>query len=415
MNRKMNFSFSQWILVIIIITQTACTSSKKENNNYTQGMYGYDRTFLTENNIETIELRDENSGARVLVAPELQGRVMTSTAEGGDGTGFGWINYDLIESGKINQQFNPFGGEERFWLGPEGGPFSTYFNQGDEQVFANWRVPPELDTKPFDLEKRTSNSVSFKKKLILKNASGTVMEAGVNRSVHLMKQAQAEEALGMALDSSLSFVAFETVNTLKNEGNIAWDENNGFLSVWLLCMFNPSEQGVVFIPFKEGDASELGPKVTDDYFGKVPGDRLIVKDRVLFFKTDGKYRSKIGISPLRAEPFCGSYDPGKKVLTLLWYTLPNTPEKYVNSKWGTQDDPLSGDVVNSYNDGSADDGKVMGPFYEIESSSPAALLQPGEDITHIQRIFHISGDEGKLNEITSQLFNLSINEIEHAF
>jgi hypothetical protein len=30
--------------------------------------------------------------------------------------------------------------------------------------------------------------------------------------------------------------------------------------------------------------------------------------------------------------------------------------KYVNSKWGQQDDPYKGDVVNSYNDGPVEDG-----------------------------------------------------------
>jgi hypothetical protein len=180
-------------------------------------------------------------------------------------------------------------------------------------------------------------------------------------------------------------------------------------------MFNPSEKGVVFIPFKKGSEAELGKTVTDDYFGKVPAERLIVKDDVLFFKTDGKYRSKIGISPKRALPYCCSYDPTSQVLTLLWYSKPEGDAKYVNSKWGHQDDPLSGDVANSYNDGPVEDGSVMGPFYEIESSSPAAMLAPGEKITHKQRIFHISGDEAKLSSITEKLFNIPISEIKQAF
>ncbi|MCK7536058.1 MAG: hypothetical protein MZV63_36270 [Marinilabiliales bacterium] len=49
----------------------------------------------------------------------------------------------------------------------------------------------------------------------------------------------------------------------------------------MLAMFNPSsEDGVVFIPFKKGLEEELGPAVNDDYFGKVPSDRLIVKDGI---------------------------------------------------------------------------------------------------------------------------------------
>jgi len=179
-------------------------------------------------------------------------------------------------------------------------------------------------------------------------------------------------------------------------------------------MFNPSEKGVVFIPFKTGDEAKLGKIVTDDYFGKVPADRLIVKDGVLFFKTDGKCRSKIGLSPERSLPYCGSYDPNSQVLTLLWFSKPEQAAKYVNSKWGKQENTLKGDAVNSYNDGPVADGSIMGPFYEIESSSPAALLAPGEKITHKQRIFHISGDEAHLSLITEKLFNLPISLIKQA-
>jgi hypothetical protein len=183
----------------------------------------------------------------------------------------------------------------------------------------------------------------------------------------------------------------------------------------MLAMFNPSPKGVVFIPYKNGTESESGKIVTDDYFGKVPADRLIIKDGIMFFRTDGKYRSKIGLSPQRALPYCGSYDPEKQVLTLLWYSSPEKPSEYVNSKWGDQASPFSGDVVNSYNDGPVADGSIMGPFYEIESSSPAAVLSAGSSITHTQRIFHITGNEEKLSLITEKLFHHTLSEIKEAF
>jgi hypothetical protein len=88
---------------------------------------------------------------------------------------------------------------------------------------------------------------------------------------------------------------------------------------------------------------------------------------------------------------------------------------YVNSKWGKQEDPLKGDAVNSYNDGPVEDGSIMGPFYEIESSSPAALLNPGESLTHTQRVFHITGDEKQLDKIVQKIFNVSLDQIKEAF
>lgn len=57
---------------------------------------------------------------------------MTSTADGDGGDSYGWINYRFIEAGEQSQQFNPVGGEERFWIGPEGGAFSYYFKPGAE-------------------------------------------------------------------------------------------------------------------------------------------------------------------------------------------------------------------------------------------------------------------------------------------
>jgi hypothetical protein len=379
------------------------------------GTYGYDLTFMKEQKMDFVQLRDETGKSCLLIVPALQGRVMTSTANGESGRSFGWINYKLIESGAVSNQFNPYGGEERLWFGPEGGPFSIYFQKGKEQVFANWLVPKEIDTKPFEVVAQTPVSISFRKEFTLANASGTNLEIGVERNVKLLARAEAESALQLSLDTSLNYVAYESENVLTNKGKSAWTQESGFLSVWLLSMFNPSESGVVFIPFKKGSETNLGKIVTDDYFGKVPSDRLLVKDGVLFFKTDGKCRSKIGLSPQRSLPWCGSYDPDNRVLTLLWFSKPETQMKYVNSKWGKQDDSLKGDAVNSYNDGPVADGSVMGPFYEIESSSPAALLFPGEKITHKQMIFHISGDEPQLSLITEKLFNISIYDIKQAF
>ena len=93
-----------------------------------EGSYGFDKQFLVSSHIETVELSDGDK-ACVLVVPAYQGRVMTSSACGMDGDSYGWINYDLIAAGEQREACNPVGGEERFWLGPEGGPFSYYFKK----------------------------------------------------------------------------------------------------------------------------------------------------------------------------------------------------------------------------------------------------------------------------------------------
>ena len=414
------FNCNMAVTIVSLALLTGCSSSGNKNSNLmkenvSKGKYGYDVAFFSEHKIPTIELKSSDSKACLLLVPGYQGRVMTSSVEGASGASFGWINYKFIEAGKVSGQFNPVGGEERIWLGPEGGPFSIYFKKGVEQVFSNWVVPKELDTEPFEIVNQTQDKVSFRRGFKLDNASGKNMDIALERTVKLLSAQETAIALGLTLDASLKFVAYESGNILTNKGQSPWNEESGALSIWMLAMFNPSPKGVVFIPFKPGNETEKGKIVSDDYFGKVPSDRLIVKDDIMFFKTDGKHRSKIGISPLRVLPYCGSYDPDTHVLTLLWHSAKETPSKYVNSKWGDQTDPFMGDVVNSYNDGPVEDGSIMGPFYEIESSSPAAMLSPGEKITHKQRIFHITGSEDQLTLITEKLFNHSLKEIEEAF
>lgn len=415
-SRKIFYSHRLAVLTAILVFSAACRNisvnkSINMNREYAKGTYGYDAAFFRDHNINFIELKDTLSGAYVLIVPSYQGRVMTSSSVGYEGKSYGWINYRHIETGKLSSQFNPFGGEERFWLGPEGGPFSIYFRKDDSQVFTNWKVPAQLDTEPFDFVSGDSGKASFKKDFTLTNASGTKMDIGVERNIRLLDRNLAGDALGISINPVLSFVGYETANTLTNKGINEWSPKSGFLSIWLLGMFNPSERGIVFIPFRP----VKGKFLTDDYFGKVPRDRLILKDSILFFRVDGKYRSKIGISPEAVKSLCGSYDPDSKTLTILWLSLPGTEMSYVNSKWGKQDDPLKGDAVNSYNDGPVEDGSIMGPFYEIESSSPAALLPSGGKISHSQRIFHISGDEVMLSEITEKLFGVSIDNIKSIF
>jgi hypothetical protein len=134
-----------------------------------------------------------------------------------------------------------------------------------------------------------------------------------------------------------------------------------------------------------------------------------VGDGLIRFKADGNYRSKIGLSPQRALPIAASYDAKNQLLTLAQYTLGGSTD-YVNSLWEIQQEPFKGDAVNAYNDGPVN-GKQMGRFYEIESSSPAAALQPGESLTHIHRTFHLKGSTEQLNQVVMKLFGKSLDQV----
>jgi hypothetical protein len=406
--------------VILLAVLPACSPRGNQEyrgmneaaDSYAKGTYGYDVAFFARQGIGTVELKEITSEASVLVIPAYQGRVMTSSAEGPGGISFGWINYDLIRSGEVSGQFNPVGGEERFWLGPEGGPYSIYFGEGEEQVFAHWKVPAVLDTEPFEITARGPGSVSFRKEARLVNASGTRFRLTIERTVSLIPLDSAANLLGISLPAGMKGVAYQTDNVIGNTGSRAWTRDGGLLSIWLLSMFNPTQTTTVFIPYRqEGE----GTLLNDEYFGKVPPDRLKVANGIIYFKIDGRYRSKIGIPPHRATPLCGSYDSGRKMLTLLRFSLPEEPGPYVNSLWGPQEDPYQGDAINSYNDGPVEDGSIMGPFYELETSSPGAALQPGESLRHTQLIIHLQGDEAALDPPVASLFGLDLKEIASTF
>ena len=123
----------------------------------------------------------------------------------------------------------------------------------------------------------------------------------------------------------------------------------------------------------------------------------------------------MGLAPGRAKPVAGSYDEDKQVLTIIHYSIPPGIIEYVNQLWTLQEYPFIGDVLNSYNDGPLEDGSQMGPFYELESSSPAAFLAPGGSITHVHSVFHFVGEENKLNTISESVLGVSIDEIKSAF
>jgi hypothetical protein len=83
--------------------------------------------------------------------------------------------------------------------------------------------------------------------------------------------------------------------------------------------------------------------------------------------------------------------------------------------WELQKQPYGGDVVNSYNDGPAEPGaKPLGPFYELESSSPAAGLGPGENITHVHRTIHLQGSAESLSPIAEKVLGATVDQIQQA-
>ncbi len=398
------------IFVILALFISSCSKKTKEESGT---MFKEDLQFL-KSHTDVVVLSDQTGTAQVAVCPGMQGRVMTSTADGPAGLSFGWINRKLIESGENNLHINAFGGEDRFWLGPEGGQFSIFFKKGVAFDFDNWFTPPAFNEGAYDIIAKSSERVLFRKKMHVVNYSDTNFDLELNRDVVLLKKDGIESLFHVTPDSSVKTVAFQSDNRITNIGEKSWTKETGLLSIWILGMFNPSPKTTIVIPFKPGAEAALGPIVNDAYFGKVPPERLVVKDSVLFFKGDGNYRSKIGISPQRVKPLLGSYDALHKTLTIVHLTTHRGVTDYVNSMWELQDKPFAGDVANSYNDGPLENGDQLGPFYEMESSSPAAALAPGETMRHVHSTVHFRGDEAALDKIARSVLGVGLEEISSA-
>ena len=351
-------------------------------------------------------------GGQVVVAPEYQGRVLTSTIGGDAAPSFGWLGRDAISSRKRQPHMNVFGGEDRFWLGPEGGQFALYFARGASFDLAHWQVPEGFDWGAWDVVSQSPTAAQFHKRLSLRNYSGTAFEIDVDRTVRLLDDAEIARQLGIAPGADVRRIAFESANTVVNAGGTPWQPETGLVSTWILGQFKPSPSTTIAIPFVEGPDAQLGPVVNDAYFGKVPADRLVIAPPVILFRGDGQFRSKIGLSPARALPVAGSYDSSGRVLTLVQYTRPAGAVRYVNSMWEMQRDPYSGDVLNSYNDGPPAPGAApLGPFYELETSSPALGLAPGERHTHVHRTFHLTGPEADLDAIARATLKVPLSQI----
>jgi hypothetical protein len=377
---------------------------------YIKGTFGYDLQFLKKYHKDLILLGDESdAAAQIIILPAYQGRVMTSTAEGDGGMSFGWINYELVDSNREEEHFHAFGGEERFWLGPEGGQFSIYFKKGDPFDFDHWYVPKAIDTEPFILVSASKTEANFQREIYLKNYTGFEFNLRVTRNIRLLSKTEIPLLLGIPIPENLQIVGFESNNSITNTGNTQWTKETGLLSIWILSMFNAGDKTTIALPYKQGNEADLGKIVTDDYFGKVPVDRLKIKNGFIFLNADANYRSKIGVSPNRALPILASFDGVNKVLTIAQFSLPEYPADYVNSLWEMQENPFDGDVVNAYNDGSID-GKQMGKFYELESSSPAATLNVGESVLHLHRTIHLKGNIKELDEITQTLLGIHLSE-----
>ena len=154
--------------VLICFALPGCRSAEGPAAPATGGPFEADVAFLRQHT-QVVLLTNPSGESRVAVAPGYQGRVMTSTTGGNDAPSFGWLGRDAIASRERQPHINVFGGEDRFWLGPEGGQYSLYFKQGDPFDLDHWQVPDAIDWGAWEVASRSPAAVRFRKQSTLTN------------------------------------------------------------------------------------------------------------------------------------------------------------------------------------------------------------------------------------------------------
>ncbi len=352
----------------------------------------------------------ENSASKVMVAPGLNGRILTSKVGTVESVGF--VNMNAIERGEASQQFNNFGGQDRLWIGPEAEQFGFYFEPGGDFDREKWRVPEPLNEGAMKVISADGQKITLQREMELTNYQSVQFKMRVDREVGVISSMQLNEEIGVSLPEEVEFTASYSLNTLTNTGDKAWSSATGLPTIWILGQYNGGANTVILAPFKTGEESELGPILFDDYFGKVrekTPERLKVSDACAVFKADAKMEGKFGISPRRTTGFAGSYDPDQNLLIICKFDFDPEARFYPTYTWlENNPKPYSGDVFQTYNADSLSNSENS--FYELESASPGRELNPGESFNHRHAVFTFQGSETALSAIAEKVLKIKLSE-----
>jgi hypothetical protein len=376
----------------------------KEAATYQKGSFGYDLQFLHKYD-SVILLTGQDSSAQVIVSARYQGKVFTSTAEGMQGKSFGWIHYSAFDAA-IDPHMNAYGGENRLMAGTGRRSLFAFFPAGKPQTFENWKTPAAFDTENWQMVNRTSGWVLLQKDMQLQTYRGRKLSLTIRRDIRIMEPKEITAQLGLQLQG-IKAVGYETGNQLVNTGLDPWNDTTGIPCLWVLDMFPPSPHTTVIIPYMHRFQNPPTPVISAR------------SQRTGSGWTAGSFISKPmarqganSASALLLQKILRAVTMPITIYSLL-HGLPLIIKRPTSTRNGEpRKEFFQGDAVNAYNDGPLADGKQMGPFYELESVSPAARLAPGQSLLHKHAVVHLTGEENSLDLITQKLFGISLAQIK---
>jgi hypothetical protein len=369
-------------------------------------------TLLRDTGHRAYVLQSRRKGKRGLVAPSLVGRIMGTTATGDRGEILGWVNVPAIEKGMVDPVFNNFGGEERFWFAPEGGQFGLNLG-GHLSGWQYYEVQDALNTQPFRVLKKEANALTMFSRMKLINARSARFDMEVTRTVRILDECP----YVLGYDGKVDFVGFETINISRNAAAVPVRRTSGALAMFCLTQFLAHPRLVIIVPFHPGSSRLLGSPVRKDYWkdfcthGVLPRHRYHVDKSFALMKGDGSLRGKFGIGRRRAVPRLASLDLDTDEMVIVDCDF--YPElEYVGSYWRYMQDPYDGDALSVSFEGPNEKGQP-GRSYELETLSPALFLEPGQAFSHRNRIYHLFGPAGAINQICRKFLGVDRTLIEH--
>lgn len=384
--------------IVVLLSLIALFSCSREENKVS---YSEVKRLLAKHT-DVIELEDKSGKGRILIAPEFQGRIITSTLGGKKGESLGWFNFEALQSNDLLNG-SELHAEERVWVGPLGGPLSFYYGQKKPLSEDNWSVPKTFNAEPYELTFEKEDFLVMTKELVLENYLGNTLFARLQRSIEIQSRDQVSIKFKMEVPKNVDMVAYHTQHTLTNLDTVAWRKETGLATLWSLSSFQGSEAGYVVIPIKK-KSNQIW-----NYLSDIELDRKVVTNDAVWYKTDGKYRNKLGVPSYLSTGIFGSYHPDENLLRIIEFNMEGDT-LYFHSDLSEEPQWGKGEAIAIYNHGPMDLTKGSeNTFYEMESMAGLRELLPGTSLLHAHKVYQFKGDEKELFTIAKTVLGVDLS------